>query len=202
MGVDYRLILERKKGRQSQVVEDLSEAKKKVDDLFLQTVYCEEAQTIIQNIAQLTQEQLQYHISELVTLAMAAVFDDPYELQVEFALKRNRTECDLWFVRNGKKISPLSASGGGAVDVASFALRVTLWSLANPSTHNTLVLDEPLHFLKGDELPEKGAAMIKELSSRIGLQVIMISHIPDQIEGADRVHKVRMVNGVSHYKRG
>lgn len=198
---EMRQKVEQYKGRRSQVEKDCEHGERVQQQLYLQSVYCEEAQTIIQTVAQETQEQLQYHVSELVTLAMAGVFDDPYEFEIEFVQRRGRTEADLWFVRGGQKIHPMSASGGGAVDVASFALRVSLWSLAPVRTRNVLVLDEPLHFLKGEVLPEKGSAMIKEISEKMGLQVIMISHIPDQIEGADRVFNVSMSGGVSKVRQ-
>lgn len=194
---NWRHALEKFKGRRDQCQSALTNAQQQVSDLSLQVIYCEEACVIIQNVAQLTQEQLTYRISELVSLALAAVFDDPYEFRVEFVLRRNRTEADLWFRRNGKKIHPLSASGGGAVDVASFALRVALWSLMQPRSRNTFILDEPLHFLKGDELPEKGALMMAEISKKVQLQILMVSHIPDQIEGADKVIAVSRKSGVS-----
>ena len=195
---DYRQLLEQRKGRHQQCKDSCVVAETRRADLTLQLIYHEEAQSIIQQISCLTQEQLTYHVSDLVSLALAAVFEEPYELLIEFVLRRNRTEADLYFVRDGKKIDPMSASGGGAVDVASFALRVALWSLANPRTRNTLILDEPLHFLKGNELPEKGSLMMKSISEKLGLQILMISHIPDQIEGADKVHTVVLRKGVSY----
>lgn len=190
--------LERRKGQRDQIQQDIVRSEESVRKLILQARYCEEAQVIIQNIAQLTQSELEYHISELCTLALAAVFEDPYKLEVEFVQRRGRTETDLWFVRGDSKIDPMSASGGGAVDVASFALRVSLWSLARPRTRNVLILDEPLSWLKGGDLPEKGMLMIKEISERLGLQVIMISHIPEQVQGSDLRINVSMQQGVSH----
>lgn len=194
---DYRKIIERQKGKRDQIEALARAAEIREKELARQVFYCEQAQSIIQNIAQLTQQELEYHVSELATLALAAVFDDPYELSVEFIQRRNRTECDISFTRGGRKIDPLSASGGGAVDVASFALRVALWSLAPNRTRNILMLDEPLKWLKGGELPEKGAKMIAEISSRLQLQIIMVSHIPDQIESSDLVHEVLIREGIS-----
>lgn len=196
----YRQALERQKGRREQLAEDLRKAKESMDSLVLFARDCEEAQSVIQNVAQLTQGELEYHVAELVTLAMAAVFENPYALGVEFVLRRGRTECDLFFTRGGKQVDPLSASGGGAVDVAAFALRVSLWSLGLPRTRSVLILDEPLKWLKGGVLPEKGARMIKEISERLNLQIIMVSHIPDQIEGADRRIEVTLREDVSHVR--
>lgn len=195
--MDYRRELERRKGRRDQILKNLELCEQDLKKWRRQAMYCEEAQLIIQSVAQQTQEQLKYHISELVTLALASVFEDPYEFKVEFVQRRGRTECDLWFVRGDVLIDPMSASGGGAVDVAAFALQVSLWSLGRPRTRNTMILDEPLKWLKGDDLPEKGAAMMKEISDRIGLQIIMVSHIPDQIESSDKVIDVKLRQGKS-----
>lgn len=158
----------------------------------------ERSQVVLQRAAEMTQQQLEYHISELGTLAAQSVFTDPYQLSVEFIQRRGKTEADIFFDQNGKKIHPLSADAGGAVDVAAFALQVTLWSLRRPKTRNVLILDEPLKHLKGGNLPAKGAEMIKELSSKLGLQIIMVSHDPTQIESADRVFHITKRKGVSY----
>ena len=39
--------------------------------------------------------------------------------------------------------------------------------------------------------------MVKEISDKLGIQVIMVSHIPDQIEGADKKIQVSLRSGVS-----
>lgn len=195
-GINYRQELERKKGCRDQLCLFLEQIKEQIKVLNKQSIYCEEAQLIIQDVAQQTQAQLEYHVSELVTLAMSAVFEDPYELKVEFVQRRNRTECDLWFKRGDNFINPLLASGGGAVDVAAFALRVALWSLARPKTNNTLILDEPMRFLS-KTYQSQASAVIKEISERLGLQIIYVTHSEELVEAADKVITVKQIKGVS-----
>ena len=192
----YRQELERRRGRQAQLHNDLATSEGQLKDFVKELACCEEAQKAIQIVAQQTQEELTYRLDELVTLAMAAVFDDPYALEVEFVQRRGRTEADIWFVRDGKRVDPMAASGGGAVDVASFALRVALWSLAQPRTRNTLILDEPLRFLSRGYLP-KASAMLKEISEKLGIQVIMVTHSDDLTECSDKVFEVSLRDGVS-----
>jgi len=189
--------LERRKGREQQLRQDLDRLEAKVTELVKEVACCEEAQVTIQIVAQKTQQELQYHIGELVTLAMASVFDDPYELMVEFVQRRGRTEADIWFVRDGRKLDPMSASGGGPIFVGAFALRVSLWSLAQPRTRPTLLLDEPFIRIKGDADNIKALQMTKEVANKIGLQIIMVSdeRVPmHEIEaGADKVIRVQKV---------
>lgn len=201
--INYRQILEQKKGQQLQIDSQLVAATLQKVSLQEHKEDLEEAQAIIQLVAQQTQDQLKYHISELVTLALAAVpfGDTPYEFEAVFEQRRNQTECDLWFVRDGNRIHPLSASGGGAVDVAAFALRVSLWSLKTPRTRPILILDEPAQHIKGDEANIMFIQMVKEVSNRLNLQILMISdeRVPlSEIQaGADRVFKVSIKKGIS-----
>jgi len=85
----------------------------------------EEALLIAQEVAQQTQEELEFQVSALVTNALASIFPDPYEFKVEFEIKRGKTEAAMFFTRGGEEIDPLTASGGGVVDIAAFALRLS-----------------------------------------------------------------------------
>lgn len=161
----------------------------------------EEAARIILAVAQVTQEELVAIINSMVSSALEAVFPDPYAFEVEFVQRRGKTEADLYFVRDGKRVDPLSSAGGGAVDVAAFALRVALWSLKRPRPASTIILDEPFRFLSR-ELQPRAAEMVRELSRRLGVQFIMVTHSPDLIEAADKVFTVeRGKDGISHVRQ-
>ena len=198
-GSDYRIALEGMKGQQKQIKQQIKETKFDLKKLKQKEIDTEQAGIIIQEVARITQEQLQYHISELVSLALASVFDDPYEFEVEFVTKRNQTEVNLWFVRNDERIHPLSASGGGAVDIAVLAMRVSMWVLKNPKSRNVLLLDEPFKNLSRKYLPKAGE-MVKMLSDKVGIQIIMVAHPPELIEAADNVINVTIKDGISQVK--
>lgn len=186
---ELRTLLNRKQGQLDQLEKELTNEKKKLKRLEKGVQFSEKARAIIQTVAKETQQSLEYHVGELVSLALSGIFPDPYKFVVEFVERRNKTECDLSFERAGEKVHPFDASGGGAVDVASFALRSSIWSLGN--SRNVLGLDEPFRFLSR-ELQPRACEMLREISHRLGLQIIMITHSPDLIEGADRVFKVSL----------
>jgi DNA repair ATPase RecN len=199
--LQFRTKLERETGRRDQVKEQLDRTAKQVRVLSREIGFAEQAQVIIQQIAQQTQQELEYHISELVTLALASVFPDPYQLKVHFVVRRGKTEADIVFARNGEEIDPLSASGGGAVDVAAFALRVALWRLSPRRSRAVLILDEPFRFLSAARLPLAGQ-MLRELSDRFGLQIIMVTHSRELSEFADRTFEVKQRDGISEVACG
>lgn len=191
--------LERKKGQQTQLQTDLQTAKLEEENISNEIINTEQAQAIIQIVAQKTQEELEYRLSEIVSLALSAVFNDPYKLKVNFVIRRGKTECDLLFEKNGEIFDPLTSSGGGAVDIAAMALRVAIWSLTQPQTRNILILDEPFRFLSR-EYQIKASIMLNELSKKLNLQIIMVSHSESLIEGANKVFQVSILKGISQIR--
>ena len=156
----------------------------------------EASREIIKIVGRDTLAQLQSHISDVTSVAMDSVFPDAYKLQVDFIERHNKTECDLYFTRGDYRISPLEASGGGAVDVASFALRIASWCLRTPRARRVLILDEPMRFVS-EEYKETVSKMIKEVSSKLGIQFIIITHEPRLAAWADRTFEVSNKKGVS-----
>lgn len=150
----------------------------------------EKALTIIKEVGRKTQEKLQFHISDITSLALDAVMpEDPYKLTMEFVDRRDKNECDLRFERQGNLMKPLDSSGVGAIDVASFALRIAAWSIQFPKSRPVIILDEPFKFLDKSK-HGRASEMIKELSLKLGLQFIIVTHEEGLTENADRIFKV------------
>ena len=188
--------LEQQKGQVSQIEKSVKELNLKLRKNKRSLRHHEQAREVIREVGLKTHQQLQYHISDITSLALEAVFNNPYELIAEFVQRRNKTECDLFFQRDGSKVDPLTASGVGAVDVAAFALRVASWSMLRPHTRNTVILDEPLKFLS-NEYQEKASVMIKEISKKLGIQFIIITHEPILAGYADKVFETKIRKGVT-----
>lgn len=194
-----RYKVENLKGQQHQLKQDMKLSVARIATLKQEVITVEEAKIIIQTVAQETQRKLEYHISEMVSLALSAVFENPYRLVLEFVLRRNRTEADIFFERGNERIRPIDAAGGGVVDIAAFALRVAMWSLRRPRSRNVLITDEPFRMVSEDLRP-KAAAMVAEISKRLGLQMLIITHAKEFVEVADKLFTVEIHGGVSYVK--
>ena len=168
---------------------DQKSVKSKIESLEEKLDVIEKAREIIRIVALDTQKQLEYQISEIVSLALASVFEEPYKLKLNFVEQRGKTEAVITFERNNQECNPLTASGGGAVDVACMALRLSLWSLQQKRTRNTIILDEPFKCLSKD-LSEKAGQLLKMLSDKLGIQFILVTHDQNIVPYADKVFKV------------
>ena len=186
--------LEQQKGQKFQIEQSLTKLQEQLRDKKRSLIRHEKAREIVRAVGMATQKQLQFHISDITSLALEAVFPDPYSLEVEFIQRRNKTECDLFFVRNGMKVDPLTASGVGAVDVATFALRIASWSMAMPRSRNTIILDEPFRYLSED-YQEKASMMLKEISEKLDIQFIIISHNETLSSAADKTFNISIKKG-------
>lgn len=193
---ELRSEVDRRRGKEQLTVQNLDKARERVIRLRADVANHEDAREVVKQAGLKTQETLAFHISDITSLALEAVFSDPYKLSVNFVQRRNKTECDLLFARNDDEVSPMDASGGGAVDVAAFALRVASWSMQTPRTEPVLVLDEPMRFLSTDLQP-KASEMLKEISEKLGLQFIIITHEELLTEEAAQVIEVSKPKQIS-----
>lgn len=186
---EYRQKLYGAVGRRDQLRTQLETLITTGDQLEREGEALDKAQALLQKVAQETQQHLKFHIEDMVQAALEATFPNTYQFRVTFEIKRGQTEAALDFVRAGRPVKPMEGSGGGAVDIAAFALRLAAWSLGH--TRPLIILDEPFRFLSEGLRPQAGE-MLHQLSRKLGLQIIMVTHDPKIVDASDKVFKVRL----------
>lgn len=161
----------------------LEDKKQLVDNIVI-------ARELIKQASLDTQKQLEFHISSIVTMALEAVFpDNMYTFKVVFEEKRNKTEASIVLEQNGKDMKILESVGGGVVDIISFALRISVWSLQTKSSRATIILDETFKHLSS-HYAEKAGEMLKMLSDKLNIQFIVVSHKEQLVNAADKVFTI------------
>lgn len=184
-------LYQQSKGVKSQIEKDIFNLENDIHQQKTQLDLIEKAQSFLQDVAQKTQSKLKLQIEDIVNVALETCFPDEYEFTIQFNIARGKTEAELVFVskRTGLRIDPMNASGGGVVDLTSFALRIACYTLQNNS-NNVIILDEPFRFISKD-LQIRAGEILKTLSSKLNLQIILVTHIPELIGIGDRVFEVK-----------
>lgn len=142
-----------------------------------------EVQEVAQEVAQAVQQKAHQKIASVVTRCLRSVFgEEAYEFKIDFERKRGKTEARMYFERDGLQVDPLSASGGGPVDVAAFALRLASLVLTRPIKRKILVLDEPLKY-PSREYWHFISEMLRVVSEEMGVQIIMVTHQEGLVSG-------------------
>lgn len=154
--------------------------------------YLEQAQVFLQKVAQDTQSQLKIHVEDIVQLALDAIFPDKYIFEIQFNISYGKTIAELVFIskQSGYVVDPMLASGGGVVDICSFALRLACWTLSK-GIDKVIILDEPFRFLSKN-LQERAGTLLKELSNRLNIQIILTTHLDALIDAADNTINIKL----------
>jgi len=180
------------KAERKYLLSEIKQKKEEVKSLNFDYEDILKARGIIQIVSKATQQRLEKRIGDLVSMALEIVFPDPYTFQLEFVERRNKTECDIWFVKRGQKVHPMDCSGGGPKDIASFAARIAFWALEK-KTRPLIIADEPFPYLHSPIYQENCSEMINELSESLGMQMILVTDQRD-IDGDNIINIGELVN--------
>jgi len=170
-----------------------------LDEVEEELLDAEQAAYILQEVGRQTQENLEFHISNLVTSALHAVNPEWPEFIARFVV-RNRagggqTECNLLFKEGEHERKPDGAgNSGGSMDVAAFALRIGIWSLNK--NRATFLLDEPFKFVSPG-FQNKVSKMVKMLCDSLNIQIVMVSHADDIEDYSDKSFTVKKTGKIS-----
>ena len=187
-------VLERKQ-RKAILEEQLRDKDDKLSSMQKEYDALVETRRIISEAARITQLQFKGFVETLVTMAIQTVFPEQgYKFVMEFDLKANRSEIAL-LVQQGEKepYNPEDEQGGGLLDIISFALRVVMWSLERPRSRAIFVMDEPFRYC--GRLTPLAGNMAKEISKKLGIQILMVTHEDSLSEIADRSWQVKREKG-------
>ena len=174
------------------------ELKAKLKKLKKENKTTERAQEILQKIAKETQEQLHYNISETVSMALS-ILDRPYEVELRFSGKRNNTDCEIKFKRDGKIFTPMISTGGAVKEMAGIALRCAVNKMATSQPRPILLLDEPFRSLGA--LREVAIKVLRRLADILEIQIIITTHDTELMEikqsERNRIIDIENIDGVS-----
>ena len=169
----------------------------KQDLLISKKIYYDnllKARLLLTEASRLTQTRMKEKVESLVTMVLQGVYGVQYKFLVDFEIKRNKSECLLRVQKgSGEPFIPKDEQGGGLLDVIGFALRVVLWSIERPRKRAFFMLDEPGKWT-GNNINKFGE-MIREVSEKLGIQILLVTHDENLILIANRNWKVRH-NGV------
>lgn len=129
---------------------------------------------IIAEVSRLAQTKIKKDVEDITTKAIRGVFGREFDLVLKMEYKRSKFECQVLIEEDGELWVPKDDYGIGLSDMVGFVLRIVLIHLEQPRKIDTLILDEPFRFM-GSLSPLAGMLM-KEISEKLGLQIIILTH--------------------------
>ncbi len=189
---DIRTLLNKEVGRLEILNDSVDKLNKNIETVKEDIANAEKAHLIMQKAATISQEHLAAHLSGIVTQAVQAVIQKPYEFVCEFVERRGATEADLYLIKNGKQFDILEGTGGGLADVISFSLKVAYLMLSN--VDKVLIIDEVSRHINSPYQRKNFAEVLSRLSSEFDIQLILNTTIQELIDIADKVITLKQTN--------
>ena len=178
--------LSEKRGKLNFLNEEINKIESNLTKLKSDKDVSTKALVVIQTVAKQTQQKIEYRISNLITSCIQNLGKN-YKFICEFVIRREKTECDMYLTNSsGEKLDPYEEVGGSIVQIIDFALRCSLWSSQKNKVNNFLFLDEPFGGVKKN-LYKKLSNILKDISNKRNLQLIIISHDDELAQLGDKV---------------
>ena len=149
----------------------------------------ERSKPFIDDIIEKFSESSLKKLEDLLSLGLMRIFQDrDYKVEIKVSEKRSSKCADLYLIDNGHPfLMRDSCVAGGILVVVGFLIQV--FYVANLDIAKILFLDEALSNISTQYL-DNFFSFVKELSIKIGLTVILITHDTRFLEYADRIYKV------------
>jgi len=156
-----------------------------------------DALDFLYKFSEFTRNEVKTKLETLANLALSSVFTDK---KMEFRVIPNRNKKGLFYdlyISTDGMITPLEdCKGGGVLDIISLCLRISYLRIFKGTLRQVLILDEPFKNL--DDLRRPTAIeWLATTAKEMGIQLIIVTHLVDLIDCADKAIRVEQVNGIS-----
>lgn len=129
------------------------------------------------------------YIEDNVSYGLSLVFDGPYKFQIHYKTRASAPVVEFSLKSGEIETGIYEAEGGGIINVVSFLLRIILMVYSKPPLRRICFLDETFSMVSRKFRPNV-AVLLKELSDKLGIVFVFISHQDVFQDVADRIYRV------------
>jgi len=195
---DLRNSLTRLQGRRDAIVSRLSSVEAEILRLSVEEEVLDRVCSLFRLLIDREVVDNAQMAERLLSEGLKTIFDDlDLRVRSEVDIQRGKVSVDLFTVQvqpNGvtTEASSTDAFGGSVSVIQSILLRVVV--LMRRGMRPVLLLDESLAAVAEQYVPRVGL-FLSELSKRLGLDVLVVTHNPTLVEASDRAYRIRKDSG-------
>ena len=158
---------------------------------------------VLKKYSLVKEQVLREKIDNIITRGLRLVFGEGYRSKLEFGISRGQAVTKTKLVTSIGDIEfeadVASAHGGGITNFCAVLYKLLVLALVKPRQRQVLFLDESLKNLSQEYL-EPAGRFLKEISEKLGIQLVIITHKKELTEIADRIYEFSNVNGETKVK--
>lgn len=183
--------LERKQAENGVILRQISAKRNEIISLSETYVLAKEALAFLETIANERRLELRSGVEGLLTEAVQTVYNTDYGIELTYDTKNNRSYLEVLITHKtdgGLVRRPMRGHGGGMADTVSIPLRL-LVILGAKGIDRVCFLDEAYKHLPSERVDAVGQ-FLRDVSERLGVQIIMATHHKSLKEYADKTFEI------------
>lgn len=192
-----RDMLVRRIGERDAIAGSISDARLKSFQAKKSVELYEKSIETLQNVSSVMKTTSIKNVETLITKGLHDIVDEKdLSFVIKYDSKRNfiQAQYKIHSKMKDQDYDIVNSFGGGIADVISILQRIIFVYKFN--TAKVLILDESGKFISPDKQANLGK-FLSDISNKLGMQVILITHKKEVESQANQVIKVTQVNGVS-----
>jgi ABC-type uncharacterized transport system YnjBCD ATPase subunit len=165
----------------------------------------EKAAHVLTAIGEERQNAIQRQIESLVTQGLQSIFGDNLSFHLVPGVRAKAPVVDFRVrshLNDGSVVETdvMDARGGGLAATVGFLLRLVILLLSKHRQDTVIFLDETFAHVSAEYMPNL-IEFLKDLVSRTGVQIVMVTHDESFLEAADVIYRFELVNGVTKVRK-
>lgn len=184
-------IIEKNKILQDEYRKNIEREEKEKRELIENSEVLQELKDFLFQVSANYREDICNLFTNLVTEALCSIFEKEIKFEIKLYSYRNEPAVDVTVTEGDLEVDPQKSCGGGVNDVISLVLKIIFIYLKDSS--RILILDESLKFLSRNYL-EQASSFISDISERMNLQIILVSHKPELEVSCDNLILIEKEN--------
>ena len=179
----------------------LKECKQKIKNTEAEIATIENCTRVIVSVVKEEQHKLKTKVEELMNSIVTSLFEkEDYNFVLLEQTRGDLVEFRPAILDSDKnEYDPEDELGGSIVDLIGLAWKVICLCLERPAKRRILIADEPFRFIGKSLLPKIGD-MLNNISSKLGIQIIINTHEDDLVFCGNKVFHVIKANKESTVK--
>lgn len=173
--------------------QEIADAEERLKQANLDAEELAQTLAILQGLEAAWKKTFEEALATVVSRGLSIIFDKPMRLEILSEISRGASAVEFRLTTgegdDAITTDIMSAEGGSVVEIASFLLRVLLILASRPPLRRVIVIDESFRMVEDNKVPVL-AQMVRELIDRLGIQVILVTHMPAFGDAADVVYSV------------
>ena len=184
-------LIEKNKILREEYIRNIEREEKKMNQLTEDNKILGELKDFLFQVSANYREEICNLFTSLVTEALCSIFEKDIKFEIKLYSYRNEPAIDVTVTEGELEVDPQKSCGGGVNDIISLVLKIIFIYLKGST--RILILDESLKFLSRNYL-EQASSFISDISKRMNLQVILVSHKPELEVNCDNIILIEKEN--------